>query len=123
MKPLALLPLALLAACSQEPAKPNVRIDDVWARAVAPGQTSGAAYMTIVNDGDAPDRLTRVNVSLAKMTMLHGTEIKGDVASMAMVDGVDVPAEGKAELKPGGTHVMMTGLTVPCRRATASLST
>jgi copper(I)-binding protein len=113
MKPLALLPLALLAACSQEPAKPNVRIDDVWARAVAPGQTSGAAYMTIVNDGDAPDRLTRVNVSLAKMTMLHGTEIKGDVASMAMVDGVDVPAEGKAELKPGGTHVMMTGLTVP----------
>lgn len=113
MKRVALLPLALLAACSQEPAKPNVRVEDVWARAVAPGQTSGAAYMTIVNDGDAADRLTRVNVSLAKMTMLHGTKMKGDVANMAMVDGVDLPARGKAELKPGGTHVMMTGLSVP----------
>lgn len=113
MKRLALIPLTVLAACSQEPAKPNIRVDDVWARAVAPGQASGAAYMTIVNDGDAPDRLTRVNVSLAKATMIHGTTMKGDVVSMAMVDGVDVPAKGKAELKPGGTHVMMTGLTVP----------
>lgn len=113
MKRPALLSLALLTACSQEPAKPNIRVDDVWARAVAPGQTSGAAYMTIVNDGDAPDRLTKVNISLAKSTMLHGTQMKGDVASMAIVDGVDVPAKGKAELKPSGTHVMMTELTVP----------
>lgn len=32
---------------------------------------------------------------------------------MDMIDGVDVPAMGSAKLSPGGTHLMMSGLTVP----------
>lgn len=104
---------AALAACSQKPAEPKIRVDDVWARSVAQGQTSGAIYMTIVNDGDAPDRLVSAKGSLSATSELHNSDMSGGMASMKPVAGLDVPAHGKVALAPGGTHIMMTGLTVP----------
>lgn len=111
MLPLALV--ALLAACSQKPAEPQIKVQDVWARAVAPGQSMGAAYMTIANDGDGADTLKAVKVSVAPMTEVHETKTVDGVSSMAPAGSVVIPAHGKVELKPGGLHAMMMGLSVP----------
>ena len=108
-----LLAFMLLALASCTPAKPDIVVSDVWARAVAPGQTTGAAYLTIANTGDAPDRLVSAKASLSMMSALHASSTENGIVSMAAVDGVDVPAKGKVALAPGGTHIMIMDLKVP----------
>ena len=103
----------ILAACNQEPAAPAIEISDVWARAVAPGQKTGAIYLTIANKGDAPDALMSAKASVAPMTMIHRTTSANGIVSMDMVKSVAIPAGGQAVLAPNGTHLMMTGLAVP----------
>lgn len=115
MKQIVLAATLLLAACAQEPAKPDIKVDDVWARAVAPGQTTGAAYMTIRNGGQVDDRLTAIKVSVAPMTMVHQTKTENGISSMADAGNLTIPAGGTVELKPGGTHAMMMGMTVPLK--------
>lgn len=113
MKKIALAAAFLIAACSQEPAKPDIKVEDVWARAVAQGQDTGAAYMTIRNDGKADDTLKAIKVSVAPMTMVHQTTTENGVSSMGEAGDLTVPAGGTLKLKPGGTHAMMMGLQVP----------
>ncbi|HSN76775.1 MAG TPA: copper chaperone PCu(A)C [Anaerolineae bacterium] len=43
---------------------------------------------------------------------MHETKMEGDVMRMAQVEGgIEIPARGQVELKPGGYHVMLIGLT------------
>src|SRR5687768_15919688 len=105
--PLA-LSLLLLGGCSQSPAAPSITISDAWARATVPGQASGAIYATIDNEGGA-DKLVGV-ASDAAMAMLHANESGGGGARMRMIGEVEVPANGRVILAPGGTHIMLSGL-------------
>ena len=108
-----LLPLAALALAACTPAKPDIAVTDVWARAVAPGQTSGAAYMTIANKGDSADKLISAKASLSQAGGLHSSLTANGIVSMAAVDSLDIPAHGKVQLAPGGTHLMIMDLRVP----------
>ncbi len=111
------VPLAIaLAGCSAEPDAPAIEVSDAWARATAPGQSSGAIYATIVNRG-AADTLTGV-ASDDGMAMLHASETQGGVSRMRMVEAMPINAgsESTAQtvaLAPGGTHVMLSGLSKP----------
>lgn len=104
----------------------SLQIVDPWARAAAlampktDAKTSGgagamasgpnsAAYMTIRNTGGA-DRLLAVQCDAAQAVELHTMEMKDNVMQMRPVEGIDVPANGQVELKPGGYHVMLIGL-------------
>ena len=43
--------------------------------------------------------------------MLHASESSGGISRMrAMGSGLAIPAGATVELKPGGSHVMITGL-------------
>ena len=43
---------------------------------------------------------------------IHETTMDGDVMHMQQVSGgIEIPANGQVELKPGGLHVMLIGLT------------
>lgn len=109
---LFLASLLLLVAC-ERPTGPDVRVVEAWARATGPGQTTGAIYATIENRGGSADRLTSAATDRAAMAMIHQASNENGIARMRMVDGVDVPAGGRAELKPGGTHIMIEGLKSP----------
>ena len=112
MKPILLAAL-LLASCSKG-GPPDVRISDAWARETISGQTSTAAYMTLKNEGAGDDRLVSVSAEAPAMAMLHSSESSDAVARMRPLDsGLAVPAGAMIELKPGGTHVMVTGLRAP----------
>jgi hypothetical protein len=41
--------------------------------------------------------------------------MEGDVMRMRQIDGIDLPAGKTVELKPGGMHLMLIGLTKPLR--------
>lgn len=70
-----------------------------------------AIYMTILNPTDQADRLIKAESDAAEVVELHNVAEKDGVMSMFPVEGIDVPAQGQAELKPGSFHVMLIGLT------------
>lgn len=70
---------------------------------------NGAAFFTITNHGPA-DRLIAAAAPAARSVELHTHIRDGDVLRMRKVDAIAVPAQGQAELKPGGDHVMLFGL-------------
>jgi len=104
--------LLLVTSCG-EPAPPSIEVSDAWARATAPGQSSGALYAVIANKGGTADRLVGASTDRASMAMIHENSTTDGISRMRMVDGVDVPSGGRVELKPGGTHIMLDGLKAP----------
>ena len=115
MKRLILAAL-LLSSCGQS-GSPDVQIANAWARETVAGQTSTAAYLTVSNKGTADDRLVSVSAPEPVKASVHVTENSGGVSHMRhMSSGLAVPTGSAIELKPGGTHVMITGLQAPLRR-------
>ena len=89
----------------------NVDITDAWARATPGGAQTAAAYVTLVSP--AGDRLTGVSTPAAQKAELHSMTMDGGVMKMRQVDAIDLPAGQAVTLKPGGYHIMLTGLAKP----------
>ncbi len=112
-----LLVASLASACGGTTVPAGLTITDVWARASAMssdamdmGGKNSAVYMKINNAG-AADKLVQAASAVATSTELHTVEMKDGVMQMRQVEGgIDVPANGAVELKPGGFHVMLIGL-------------
>lgn len=69
-----------------------------------------AAYMVLENKGGA-DTLIGVSGNVAEMIQVHQTKEKDGMMTMEEArDGMPVPANGIAELKPGSYHIMMMNL-------------
>lgn len=113
----ALLLALLAAACGGEPARPQLKPTDGWARESVASQTSAAAYFTIANNGTGADRLVGVKSEAASHAMLHSTMTQEGVVRMRHLQGgLEIPSKTAVELSPGRTHVMLTGLKAPLRR-------
>ena len=103
------LVLSNVPALAQDAKAGAITISHAWARATpAPVRTS-AAYLTLDNKGGA-DRLLSASADVAKETQLHSMITEAGVMKMREVKGIDVAANGKTELKPGGFHIMLVGL-------------
>ncbi len=109
MRSIVLALVLAVAGCA--PAAPKIIISDAWARATAPVQSSGAVYATLTNAG-GNDRLVGVHTP-AGMAMLHGNDSHDGIARMRMLPDLPIPPHGRVILAPGGTHVMLTGLSAP----------
>ena len=95
----------------------NVLIGDGFARASAtPMAKSGAAYVTITNQGDEADRLVAVSSPAAAMAEPHRTTMTDGVMRMEAVEAIDLPASGTIEMAPGGLHIMLMGLKAPLKQ-------
>ncbi len=81
-----------------------------WARATAPNAQSGGVFMTIANGADQMERLLGVSTPMAGRADIHNTINDSGIMRMRPVDNVEVPAQGQAELVPGGMHIMLVGL-------------
>lgn len=93
----------------------DIEIHDAYARSASPAAKTGAAFMQIVNKGDADDHLVGAASEAADMVQLH-THTESDQGVMQMVhveDGFDLPAHDTLSLDRGGHHVMFMGLTAP----------
>lgn len=87
-----------------------------WARASATSQAkAGAVYLKLENTTSSDITLTGASTTVSKKAELH-THIMSDNGVMKMrpvEGGVQVPANQSVELKPGGLHIMLMGLTAP----------
>lgn len=86
-----------------------ISIDGAWARGAAAGG-NGAVYARFANHGPA-DRLIAVKGDIAAAIEIHTMTTTDGVMQMRKVDALDIPANGTAEMKSGGYHVMLIGLT------------
>jgi copper(I)-binding protein len=103
--------LIFLSAAGATAQSGNVTISDAWARATPGGAQTAAAYVTLQSaDGD---RLTGVATPTAQKAELHSMTMDGGVMKMRQVDGIDLPAGQAVTLKPGGYHIMLTGVAKP----------
>ena len=91
----------------------DIHIMKPWSRPMPPVAANGAAYMTLMNKGSAPDKLVSVSTPMATKAELHAHIMEGGLMKMRRVDGVDLVPGKPSVLKPGGFHVMMMGLKEP----------
>ncbi len=115
---LAFVLLALLAGC-RRPSEPVLRVEGAWARPAmkmggsAERGATTALFLTLVNEGGKADRLVGAETAVAEVVELHRTQIdeQGVMRMRPVEGGLEVPAGGRVELKPGGYHLMLLGLT------------
>ncbi len=124
----SLLAVFGLMACSSDTATkeaaqtdttgtPIIEIQEAWSRST-PEESSGVAYMTIVNNGDTSDKLVAGKSPVAVFCELHETSVdENGVMRMRGVKGgsIEIPAHASAKLEPAGLHVMLIDLEEPLK--------
>ena len=103
--------VAALAAtlAASAPAAAQVTVSDAWVRGVVPGQMATGAFMRLTAKTDLT--LVAAASPVAKVVEVHEMKMDGGVMRMGAVDRLPLPAGKPVELKPGGYHVMLMGLT------------
>ena len=81
----------------------------------APGETS-AVYMRISNRGSTDHIIVSANSAAAERIDFHRTIIEDDIARMDALAALVIPAGETLELRPGGAHIMLSGLQADLRR-------
>lgn len=89
-----------------------VRAEQAWARATAPQQKVGGAYVTLISPIN--DTLIGGTSPVAARVEVHEMRMEGDVMRMReLPDGLALPAGQAVALKPGGFHIMLMDLKQP----------
>lgn len=105
--------LFLILAALCQVAHADITISNAWARATAPGQEVGAAYMNLKSDQTA--KLISVKTPVADSVEIHEMSMKNGVMKMRMQDALDLPAGKVVKLEPGGFHLMLIDLKKPLK--------
>ncbi len=108
-----LLSASSIYAVMADPVSKTVQITSPQVRVTLPGQSVSSAYMTIKNPSAVADRLVSVSFSGAKEVQIHEMKMDGNTMKMRQLSGLDIPANGKVELRPGGNHLMLIDLKEP----------
>lgn len=102
--------LLFLAAANT---RAEVMISDAWVRANAPGQSVGAAYMTLKSAQES--QLFHVDSPAAGSVEIHSMSMTNGIMKMRSLETLPLQA-GKAEkLAPGGFHLMLFDLKKPLK--------
>ncbi len=89
-------------------------IDHPYARATPPNAKVAGGYLTITNNGTETDRIIGASASFADHVEIHKMEVINDVMKMSPVPGgLEIPAGGTVELKPGSFHLMFMSISTP----------
>lgn len=97
------------SAFAHEYKQGNITIDHPWARATPGVVKNSAAFMTL-SAKDSADKLIGVSGDVAREIQIHTMITEAGVMKMREIKSLDIPANGKTELKPGGLHIMLIGL-------------
>jgi copper(I)-binding protein len=124
LSPATLATTALTAALLAAPALAGdreyklgaIEIEHPWARATVDSMPNGAAFLEIKNEAHQGDRLLSASAPVAAAVELHTHLHENGVMMMRKVDGIDLPADGKIKMAPGGLHIMLLGLKEPLKQ-------
>jgi len=114
---------AILAAWIAIPAQAadvivgSLKISTPWARATPGNASVGGGYLTIANAGSEPDRLVGGSSDVSKRFEIHEVSMDNGVMKMRrLAHGLEIKPGQTVKFKPGGYHVMFTGLKQPLKK-------
>ena len=92
----------------------SLHLAQPWSRATPKGASAGAAYLTVTNNGAAPDRLSCAGSDAAAQCQIHTMNIENGVMKMRPVEGgLEIKPGETVTLKPGSDHLMLMKLKHP----------
>jgi len=94
-----------------------ITVENAWARATAPGQPNGAAYIALMNHGDKTLRLISINSdkAISNQVEMH-THLQADgMMKMRRLDNLPLPPHRQTTMQPGGHHIMLMKLQQPLK--------
>jgi periplasmic copper chaperone A len=91
----------------------NIRVEAPWARATAPGQPVGGAFMKLTSDASA--QLIGASSPVAGTVQIHMMKMQDGVMIMRELKSLPLPRGKTVELAPGGYHIMLMDLKQPLR--------
>lgn len=114
MRYFVLLFFILLTACkANNDAETGVGISDAWVRANVPGQSVGAAYMTLTSPQEST--LVYAETESAGSVEIHSMTMDNGVMKMRMLEELTLKANQPEKLAPGGFHLMLFDLPKPLK--------
>jgi periplasmic copper chaperone A len=121
---LAVAPLAAAGAEAADYDVGSMHISAPWARATPKGAASGAAYMTITNNGKTADKVSCVSSDASAECQIHSMTMDNGVMQMRPVEGgLEIKPGETVTLKPGGFHMMLLNLKHPLEQGNAVKAT
>ena len=105
---LTVLGIASPVATAQNGA--GVAVERQWARASIGTSRPAAAYLTLVNTGQAKVRLVEIETPVAERAEIHRTIQKGEVMRMELAGNLELSPGERIVLEPGGLHLMLMDL-------------
>lgn len=87
----------------------SLRVEGAFASAPPVGGDA-AMYFTVHNPAGSPDTLVHINTIDAAGASYHRSVVDGGLVRMQSMEVLEIPASDSLVLRPGGTHVMLTGL-------------
>lgn len=86
----------------------DIVVSGEWARPILIAGRPGGAYFHIKNNGAEADKLVSATSSISPRIEVHEHTMTDGVMKMSQVEGgLEIPAGGDVELKPGSYHIMM----------------
>lgn len=95
------------------PSPSSITAHDAWVREAPPSRKQTALFVTVDNASKTTRSIVSATSDAAEKVELHEMLRDGGMMRMSPVKSIEVPAGGKAELKPGGLHIMLFGLKKP----------
>lgn len=92
-------------------AQAEVKLTDAWVRASNPGQSVGAAYVTLSSPQDVT--LVYIETERAGSVEMHSMTMQNGIMKMRSMEELPVPAGKPVKLAPGGLHLMLFELPTP----------
>lgn len=106
----AALGLLSLSVTTTVLAHGTVQVEDAWSRPLPAVVKNGAVYITFTNLDHKSDFLTGAATDIAERVELHTHRHEDGLMKMRRINEIEIPSDGRVELKPGGTHLMLVGL-------------
>lgn len=105
----------LYACSSDEPEAIDVSVgvEQAYMPALAPGQTTAAVYMKMMNHTDEEKVLNHVETDVAGMAHIHRNFYEDGVMKMRMVHHLTLAPKETLRFEPGGYHVMLMDIAEP----------
>lgn len=84
--------------------------NDPWMREPMARADQTGVFVVLENTSSEKRQLVSASSPLADRVELHTMSNENGMMRMMQVKSIDIPANGKAELKPGSFHIMLFGL-------------